>query len=191
MEKTKPLNFVFIGRSGSGKGTQAKLLLDHFPDMIYVSTGDLMRDLAKYDTDAGKRIKELLDEGGLAFDDMATSLWMYTISHTVKSDQGIIGDGFPRRLIEAQNLDRFLDWLERKEQTRVLLIDISREEALKRLKLRGREDDVEDEDIKNRLDYFEEKVVPVIEYYQDQNRLIQINGEQTREEVFQEILQKI
>lgn len=191
MEKDKPLNFIFIGRSGSGKGTQAKFLLDHLPNMAYISTGDLMRDLAKQDTDSGKRIKAILDNGGLPFDDMATTLWMHQIAYTIKEGQGIICDGFPRRANEAKNLDNFLDWLERKEQTRVLLVDISREEALKRLKLRGRYDDMEDNDIKNRLDYFEEGVVPAINYYKEQNRLIHINGEQTREEVFKEILQKI
>jgi len=191
MENSKPLNFIFIGRSGCGKGTQAKLLLDHFPNMVYISTGDLMRDLAKQETDTGKRIKKILDDGGLPFDDMATTLWMHQIAYTVKENRGMVCDGFPRRLNEARNLDKFLDWLERKEQTKILLIDISREEAFKRLKLRGRYDDIEDSDIKNRLDYFEERVVPTIDYYKEQNRLININGEQSREAVFKEILQKI
>ena len=187
----KPSNFIFIGRSGSGKGTQAKFLLDHLPNMVYISTGDLMRDLANKDTDAGHRIKSILDNGGLPFDDMATTLWMHKIAHTVKEEQGIICDGFPRRNNEAQNLDNFFEWLERKEQTKVLLIDISREEAIKRLKLRGRYDDIDEEDINNRLNFFEERVVPAINHYKEQNRLISINGEQSREEVFQEILKKI
>ncbi len=190
MTDKKLLNFVFIGRSGCGKGTQAKLVMEHFPNLVYISTGDLMRDLAKQKTDVGQRIKEILDKGGLPFDDIATSLWMREISYKVRSDQGIIADGFPRRLNEAQNLDNFLDWLGRKENTKVLLVDVSREEAFKRLEKRARGDDTE-EQINNRLDYYEERVVPAINYYKEQGRLIKINGELSVEGVFKDILEKI
>lgn len=190
MTTSPPLNFTFIGRSGCGKGTQAQLLHGRFPKTVYISTGDLMRQLAQQPTDAGLRIKRILDEGGLPFDDIATTLWMREIAFTVKPDQGIIADGFPRRLNEAQNLDRFLDWLGRKDYTKVLLVDVSREEASRRLKLRAREDD-SDEAINNRLDFYEEGVVPALEYYRQAGRLIKINGEQSVEKVFQEILQKI
>ena len=190
MLEVKPPNFVFIGRSGCGKGTQAKLVLGHFPNLVYISTGNLMRDLAKQNTDVGQRIKEILDKGGLPFDDIATTLWMREISYRVRADQGIVADGFPRRSSEAQNLDNFLDWLGRKENTKVLLIDISREEAFKRMKKRAREDDT-NEQINNRLDYYEERVVPAVNYYEGQGRLIKINGELSVEGVFQDILEKI
>lgn len=184
------LNFIFIGRSGCGKGTQAQLLREKFPNTAYVSTGDLMRLLAQQPTDVGVRINLILGEGGLPFDDIAAALWMHEIAFKVKADQGIIADGFPRRLNEAQTLDRFLDWLGRKDHTKVLFVDISREEAFKRLKSRARGDD-SDALINNRLDYYEARVVPAIEYYRQAGRLIHINGEQGVEEVFQEILQRI
>lgn len=186
----KPFNFILIGRSGAGKGTQAKLLIDHFGNLVSVSTGDLMRKLAAKEVDAGERVRAILAVGGLPFDDMATTLWMHEIAHTIKKDEGIICDGFPRRLVEANNLDRFLTWLERKESTKVLLLNVSREEAFRRLKARGRNDDT-DEAINGRLNYFEERVTLTVKYYEDQRALININGEQSIDSVFKEILNKI
>lgn len=216
----KPLNFVLIGRSGSGKGTQAKFLMEHFDNLYYISTGDLFRDLAEQKTDVGKRVKKTLEIGGLPFDDLATMLWMHKISFNVKQEKGVLCDGLLRRLEEAKNLDRFFEFLERAENTKILLIDISREEAFNRLTKRRickscgmlvpfvepyknwekcekcggeliqRSDD-KLEAIKNRLDYFDKMVSEVIDYYKSQNKLVIINGEQPIEKVFKEILEKI
>ena len=65
--------------------------------MLQLSSGDLMRDLAKKDSDAGKRIKETLEKGGLPFAKMASTLWMHKIAYELKEDNGLICDGFPRR----------------------------------------------------------------------------------------------
>jgi adenylate kinase len=216
----KPYNFILIGKSGSGKGTQAKLLMEKFGNLYYISTGDLLRSLIKTGSDMGKRIKKILDSGGLPSDDIATTLWMYEISFNVKEDQGILADGFPRRLPEAKNLDKFLEFLERKDFTFYILVDISREEAFNRLAKRRqckkcgrlipwigefkklevcdkcggelvtRPDDVP-EAINNRLDYYEENVVPVVEYYEKKGKLTKINGDQPIESVFQDILKAI
>jgi adenylate kinase len=216
----KPINFTLIGRSGSGKGTQAKLLMKEFGDFCYISTGDLFRDLLKADTDTGARVKKIVREGGFPLDDLAATLWMHSFAYNLKEDQGFILDGAPRRVSEAQALDRFLEFLERKENTFNLLIDISREEAIGRLTKRRickecgrlipwvgefkklkvcdkcggelitrRDDNVEA--INNRLDYYDNTVVEVVEYYKQQNRLIKINGEQPIDDVFKEILEKI
>ncbi len=187
---TKPINFIFIGRSGSGKGTQAELLMEKFPEIYYISTGDLIRKLAALPTDAGVRFKQLLNDGGLLTDDVAIMLWMHEISFNVRGDQGIIGDGFPRRLAEAETLHRFLEWLGRWEDTKLIWIDISPEEATKRLKNRGREDDT-DHSIGQRLDWFDHEVMPVINYFKSRNKITRINGEQTIEAVAKEILSKI
>ena len=218
MEKT--FNFVLIGRSGSGKGTQAKLLMEHFGNFFYISTGDLFRDLLKQDTDAAKRVKKIVTGGGLPYDDLATTLWMHEIAYNVKEDQGIMADGFPRRLKEAQVLDEFLEFLERKENTFYLLIDISRQDAFERLTKRRicqkceelipwvgefkklkvchkcggnlieRPDD-KPEAIKSRLDYYDEKVSQVVGYYEKQGVLLKINGDQPIEDVLKDILKAI
>ncbi len=191
MDNAKPLNFILIGRSGSGKGTQADLIKKKFSNMVHVTTGDLMRDLASKDTQVASKIKKIMQEGGLPYDDMATTLWMHKIACSVKEEEGIICDGFPRRVVEAQNLDRFFEWLERKDSTKVLFLDIAHGEAFTRLKKRGREIDDNDEAIRGRMTYFEDKVMPVVSYYKESSRLIDINGEQPIKDVFKEILEKI
>ena len=83
---------------------------EHWP-MRVVVTGDLFRDLAKKDTAVANRMRTVMEQGGLPFDDIATTLWMHEIAYTVREDEGILCDGFPRRVEEAKNLDRFLDFL--------------------------------------------------------------------------------
>lgn len=217
---SKPINISLTGRSGSGKGTQAKLLIERFGNMFYVSTGDLIRDLAKQETEVGKKIKKILDEGGLPFDDIAVALMLCEIAYKVKENQGIVFDGVTRRVAEAEVLDRFMEWLGRKENTYHILIDISREEAFNRLtkrrvcqkcgqvipwvgefkkltvcdqcggELLQRTDDAP-EAINNRLDYFDQRVTKTIQYYENQGRLIRVNGEQSIEDVFKDILKAL
>lgn len=182
----KPLNLIFVGRSGCGKGTQIGLLKKIFPNTIVVSTGDEMRNLALQNTDAGKRVKAILDTGGLPFDQLATTLWMYKIAYTLKEDQGLVCDGFPRRTNEAQNLLEFLIWLERADDTKAIILNISRKEAFDRLIKRGRERDNES-DINNRLDWYEERVVPTIDFLKEKGVAIEINGEQSIEAIHEDI----
>jgi len=216
----KPLNFILIGRSGSGKGTQAKLLMKHFGNLFYISTGNLFRSLSKSNSDAAKRVKKIVKAGGLPFKNLATALWTYEITHKVKQDQGLILDGAPRRVDEAKDLDKLLEFLERKEITFILLFDISRQEAFNRLSKRRicekcgrlipwvgefkelkvcdkcggelftRPDDTP-EAIKSRLDFFDKEVTKAVEYYEAQKRLVRVNGEQSIENVFKDVLKSI
>jgi len=216
----QPLNFVLIGRSGCGKGTQVKLLMEKFGNLVVISTGDLFRDLAKQDTATGKIINQTISTGGLPYDEMATTLWMHAIAYRIKENEGIVADGMPRRLSEAKAYDRFMEYLGRDKSIYYLLIDISREEAFNRLtkrrickncgriipwvgefkklvvcdkcqgELANRPDDTS-EAIKNRLDYYDDRVSEVVEYYRDNGKLITINGEQPIEKVFEDILKAI
>lgn len=198
-DSKKPLNIVLIGPPASGKGTQAKLLLKKFRTYYYVSTGQLFRSLIKKKTDTGERVKDIVESGGLPFDDLATTLWMYRIAFNVKKDQGIIADGFPRRSREAKDLDAFLKFLERKENTHFFLINISEKEAIKRLAIGRLEEDgkrvkrIDDdiEDIKRRFRVYRQRTIPAIEYYRRQKVLIKINGEQSIEKVYKDILKEI
>lgn len=187
---TKPSNVILIGRSGSGKGTQAELLMKKFRHFYCLATGDLFRDLAKVNSDAGKRIQKILAEGGLPMDDLATTMWMHNLAYNLKEEQGLLADGFPRRLAEVEALDAFLEFLERIDTSYFILIDISREEASRRLKARGRNDDT-DEAITGRMNYYEERVAEVAEYYKDRGRLTVINGEQSVENVHKDIMRAL
>lgn len=180
------LNLIIIGRSGSGKGTQAELLVKLMGNLFYISSGQLFRRLSEQHTDIGQRVKKIVEEGGLPPDEIAISLWLYEIAYNVKPDQGIIFDGAPRKLEEAKHLDSILQFTGRFNNTKVLLIDISRDEAFKRLKLRARSDDT-DEAIHNRLNFYEEQVSWVVSHYQEQGKLIKINGEQNIEKIHEDI----
>jgi adenylate kinase len=190
--KKKILNIILMGPPACGKGTQAKLLLKKYKNYFYISTGQLFRKLVKEKTHTGEKIKETLEKGGLIFDDLATTLWMYEIAFNVKKNQGIIADGFPRRIQEAKDLDEFLKFLDRKKNTKFFLIEISEKEACKRLKIgkRGRADD-EIGDIKRRFRLYRKRTIPALNYFKKQGFLIKINGEQTRENVFKDILKAI
>lgn len=190
MKGSKPKNFILIGPPGSGKGTQAKLLLKKFKSYYYISTGQLFRNLAGKKTDVGERVKTVVESGGLPFDDLATTLWMYEIAFNVKKNQGFIADGFPRRLQEAKDLDEFLKFLNREKNTKFLLLEISEKEALKRLPKRGRADD-ERKDIRRRFDLYRKRTIPAINYLRKHCNLIYINGEQLIVKVFKDILKAI
>ncbi len=190
--KKKILNIVLMGPPACGKGTQAQLLLKKYKNYFYISTGQLFRKLVKEKTHTGEKIKETLESGGLIFDDLATTLWMYEIAFNVKKNQGIIADGFPRRVQEAKDLDEFLRFLERKKNTHFFLLDISEKEARKRIGIgkRGRADD-EIKDIKKRFRLYRKRSIPALNHFKKQGLLTKINGEQTIEKVFKDILKAI
>jgi len=187
MKDSKPKNFVLIGPPGCGKGTQARLLLKRFPGSYYISTGQLFRKMSAKKTDVGERIKNIIESGGLPFEDLATTLWMNAIAFNVRKNQSIIADGFPRRLQEAKDLDDFLQFMGRKQHTIFFLIDISEKEALRRLPKRGRIDD-DKKDIQKRFIIYREKTIPAHNYIKKHCKLIKINGEQPIEKVFKDIL---
>ncbi len=186
----KPINLILIGRSGSGKGTQAELLVEYLGNIHYVSSGQLFRNLSTQETDIGRRTKVIVEEGGLPPDELAIALWLHNIAYHVAPEQGIIFDGAPRKLDEARHLESILKFMDRFNDAKVLLIEISKDEAVKRLKLRARNDD-NVETIKNRLDFYDEHVVKVVQYFESLDKLIKINGEQSIKAIFEEIKRKL
>lgn len=213
--------FVLLGRSGCGKGTQAKFLAEKFGYDI-IGSGDLLRERAKANDSIGRKTREVMEKGDLVPSSFIFHLWTDKLEELKKKSgnlKGIIFDGSPRKFMEALMLDETLDWYGWKN-LKVILIDISRQEAFNRLtkrricktcektfpfigafktlekcdkcggELKTRMDD-SPQAINERLDYFEEEVVPVINHYEKKGILIKINGEQEIETVFEEILEKI
>lgn len=176
----------FLGRSGCGKGTQAELLLKDLGDGLYISSGELLRHLAEQKTEVGIKVKEILNSGMLAPEQVVTPLWLNEIAYKLDNGRPLVIDGFPRKINEAHQLDDILRFIERLDDFKIILVDVSPEEALHRLKLRARPDDL-DEAIKKRLSFYDEEVVQVVDHYRQLGKIIEINGEQTVENVYKDI----
>lgn len=193
----QPQTFIFFGPSGSGKGTQAKLLQEEIKkrdperDILYIETGQKFRELAEKDSFTAQKVKEMIGSGGLA--PVFLPIWMWTgiMIESIKGNEHIFMDGMSRRLIEANVLDSALKFYKR-ENLRVVSIECSNEWAVKLMKGRGRSDDTEEE-MKKRLAWYKENTVPAIEYFKNDPdyEFISINGEQTIEKVHQEIMAKV
>ncbi len=220
MSKTKkPLFIILSGLSGSGKGTQAKMLRDKI-DYTYLVMGDMLRTEAASDTELGRKINEIINiKGELVPDHISTKLLKEKILE-VKDDSNVVLDGFPRTLIQAENLDKILEEIGiEKYNLLVLHIKISDTEAIKRLSRRRicpackeiyisngsksqkckscnevelimREDD-QPEMIKKRLEWGHKDLDPVLEMYRKKGALITINGENDQQEVQNEILRNL
>ena len=175
----KSTTLVFLGRSGCGKDTQIEFLLrrEEFKDAVKIVMGDAFRELAQKKTIFGRKIKQILDEGERQPWWLAAHLWISRLE-TFADKETLLIDGTPRTLKEAKLLDEVLEFVER-PRALALLLEVSREEARDRLLFRARSDDAE-EQIKNRLDYYERDVIPAIEYFRKERRLVEVNGEKTR-----------
>lgn len=216
MSKKQPQIIILFGRSGSGKGTQAKLLIKEF-GFDYLGGGNLLRERAKKNDFSGKKLKKVMEKGELAPTHLVFKIWMEKVEKKRDSinKRGLILDGNPRLLIEAQLIDIAFDWYEW-TNVKAVLLDISHQEAFDRLTSRrickecsqiisltgdfrgmkvcdkcggelvARSDD-KPEAINARLDYYKKDVEPVIEYYEKQKRLIRIDGEKSVEDVYQDI----
>ncbi len=170
--------FVFIGRPGSGKGTQSELFVKDLEgegyDVLRLTVGDLGRALGARQTLIGAWAKTMLDKGAAFPSWLAFTLLVDELAESLKdAKQVVVLDGAPRRLFEAKSLDELMTDLGR-PAPRAIYIDISEEESRTRLAARMRGDDTPDA-IENRLSWFATEVMPVIEYYD--GRLVRIMGE--------------
>jgi adenylate kinase family enzyme len=190
-----PMAYVFIGRSGSGKGTQVQSLLDEFKKknvkFLHIETGALLREYAKGDSYVQKIVRDLIGTGQLAPDPVIIGLWINYIVKNFTGTEQLIFDGAPRKLIEAVFLDNTMRFLHI-EKYQILFIDVSRETCIERLMTRSRSDDVASA-IENRMNWFDRDVLPALEFFRTNKdcTVIGINGEQTPDAIHEEIMRKI
>ena len=188
--------FMFLSRSGAGKDTQADFLREYLgaDRTLSISTGDPMRALAdQRDLLAGRYVAEkATGPGNRAPAFIAVWAWAERMIHEFTPEkETVIFEGSPRTILEAQVLDEVFPFFEIKK-VYPLWLDITAEEARKRLLGRHRKDDNEPA-IERRLAYYERDVVPILHYYQGESayRLIKIDCMVPREEVFEQIKQAI
>lgn len=187
-------NLVIFGAPGAGKGTHATILAEKY-NLYHLSTGDRLRQEVASHTPIGMEIKSIMERGDLVDDDTVTRIVNKAI---IEDPRGIIFDGFPRTVRQAKVLDLLLEIYHQKINC-VVRIDVPREELIRRINERsetsGRKDDADESIIKRRLDEYEAKTFPVIDYYRQNGILLNIDAsgsiEQTKARIAEAVAKHI
>ena len=172
------LNIVIFGAPGSGKGTQSDKLIEHY-NLFHISTGDVLRDNIRRGTELGQIAKGFIDQGKLVPDELIIDILAQVLDENKdKIQQGVIFDGFPRTIPQAEALEQLL--ADRGTQVDAVVgLEVPEEELIKRILLRGqmsgRSDDNEDT-ARKRLETYHNQTSPLKAYYQEQGKYRAING---------------
>jgi len=182
------MRIVLLGPPGSGKGTQAALLVERL-GVPHISTGALLRNAAKRGTELGLKAKALTDKGELVPDELISDMIEERLSRADVSN-GFILDGYPRNLAQAKSLDALLERMGQPVDE-AILIDLDAERIIKRIAKRakeeGRADDTE-ETVRNRLQVYAQQTAPVADYYAERGLLTKVLGEGGVDEIFQRLV---
>lgn len=182
------LNLVLFGGPGSGKGTQSARLIDNY-GLYHISTGELLRDHIKRGTELGKTSDSYISKGQLIPDDLMISIIEETLDKEAKDKKGVIFDGFPRTIPQAEALAELLQ----KRGTdvhAVIGLEVPDEELIARMLKRGEETgraDDNPETIKNRLHVYHSQTQPLREHYIGKEKYIPINGTGHIDDIFEQI----
>lgn len=185
-------NIVIFGAPGSGKGTQSNLLIEKY-GLEHISTGDVLRNEIKKGTELGKTAQGFIDNGQLIPDDLMISILASVYDAFGKDHKGVIFDGFPRTIPQAEALKKMLE--ERGHKLAAMLeLDVPEEELMQRLIQRGQQSgraDDNEETIKKRLVVYRSQTQPLIEWYKQEELHHHIDGLGTLERIFGDIQQVI
>ena len=185
------MRLVLLGAPGSGKGTQATRLRDHYR-VPHISTGDLLRGAVKAGTPLGLQAKSVMESGALVSDAIVLAMLEERLSQG-DTGGGYILDGYPRNLAQANSLDGLLERLAQPVE-RAIQLDVDTELLIARIAGRamaeGRADDNPGA-VRNRLEVYEQQTAPVIDYYRHQQKLTSIDGVGSMEEVFARIVEAL
>lgn len=183
------MNIILFGPPGAGKGTQADKLITHY-QLPHLSTGNIFRENIKNETPLGKKVKSILDSGQLVPDETVIELVLDELQKS-RYSKGVILDGFPRTVSQAVALDNFFNKFDKKVDAFVILT-VPEVELINRILSRGegRSDDTP-EKIKTRLNVYHEETAPVLNHYQKQDIVIEINGVGSVDEIFERIVNSL
>ncbi len=189
--------FIIFGPSGSGKGTQAELLIEYLKQTdpnrqtLYIDNGQKFREFVQDQSYTAKLTKNIMDHGELLPEFLPIWMWTDFMIKNISGNEHIIMEGLSRRENEAPVLDSAMKFYKRQSPF-IISIEVSPEWSTERLLNRDRIDDTP-EDIKNRLAWYESKVRLAIDYFKSDPyyKFISINGEQTIPQVHEEIMSKL
>lgn len=182
------MNIVLFGGPGSGKGTQSARLIDNY-GLYHISTGELLRDHIKRDTELGRTANEFISKGMLIPDDLMIDIIEHTLDEKAKDKKGVIFDGFPRTIPQAIALEELL----KKRGTdvhAVLGLEVPDEELTRRMLQRGIETgraDDNPETIKKRLEVYHNQTQPLRDHYIGKGKYLPINGTGNVDDIFHTI----
>ena len=183
-------NIVIFGAPGSGKGTQSDLLIKKY-GLGHISTGDVLRSEIKAGTDLGRTAADYINKGQLIPDELMVSILAGVYDGFGKDHKGVIFDGFPRTIPQAEALKQML--ADRGHRIAAMIeLDVPEDELMARLIKRGQESGRSDDNadtIRKRLDVYHSQTQPLIKWYQDEGLHHHINGLGTLERIFADICQ--
>ena len=177
---------VFLGISGSGKGTQAARLLKVLPGSVNISTGKAFRRIASHRRVVGRCIRAIIRRGDVVPYWGPAYVWLNVFFERLRGDEHVVLDGGPRLIADARLLDDFMRDIGRSLPTAIYIV-LSERAARRRLERRGRAIDDTPQAIRARFAYFRREVLPVVAYYRRRGRLVTINGEQPIQAVWRDI----
>ncbi|WP_294470990.1 adenylate kinase [uncultured Bacteroides sp.] len=185
------LNIVIFGAPGSGKGTQSERIVEKY-GINHISTGDVLRAEIKNGTELGKTAKGYIDQGQLIPDELMIDI-LASVFDSFKDSKGVIFDGFPRTIAQAEALKKML--AERGQEVSVMVdLDVPEEELMVRLIKRGKDSgraDDNEETIKKRLHVYHSQTAPLIDWYKKEEKYQHINGLGTMEGIFAEVCEAV
>lgn len=185
------LNIVIFGAPGSGKGTQSELIIKKY-GLNHISTGDVLRGEIKAGTELGKLAKGYIDEGQLIPDDLMVKI-LASVFDSFKESKGVIFDGFPRTIPQAEALKVMLK--ERHQDISAMLdLEVPEDELMTRLIRRGKETgraDDNEETIKKRLVVYQTQTAPLIDFYKKEGIYYYIKGNGPLEIIFDSVCKAI